>query len=183
MFSVLDFQNKLQHKLYCEQSAITLLRSCRLHSNKYTLFCMTWRASVCTLVNWLSWILKHREQDSFTQEWVADTVKIKTGWILYGRGRVWVQQLSSAESHRRFSFLRWPTQFFIVCLCMQNKWTEKSHCRTRSGSGSELKLRWQTQTLHGLNKKHQTGRNLTTILIVLRYYQFYQSTLGRIRQQ
>ena len=72
------FPKQLQHKLYCEQSAITSLQSCHLLSNKFTSFCMTWRASVCTLVNWLSWIPKHSEHYSLTQEWVPDIVNIKT---------------------------------------------------------------------------------------------------------
>ena len=32
-------------------------------------------------------------------------------WILYSRGRVWVQYLSFAVGHRRMPFRRWPTQF------------------------------------------------------------------------
>ena len=56
-------------------------------------------------------------------------LKVHNAWILYGRGRVWVQQLSSTEGHHWFLFLRWLTQFFIVCLCMQMSGGEKSHCR------------------------------------------------------
>ena len=98
----------------------------------------------------------------------------KLRWrVLYSRGGVWVQQLSSAEGHCRFSFQWWPTQFPIVCLCMQmsggKKTTTDCHCGSvhhhqspfsvvalNSSSGGELKLylgwirntRWLRQILH-----------------------------------
>ena len=82
-------------------------------------------------------------------------------WILYSRGRVWLQQLSSAEGHRWFFLLQWSTQFLIVCLCMQmsggKKATTADH---RFGGGPELNLRWWTQALSRLNKKHRGSKKV-----------------------
>ena len=35
-------------------------------------------------------------------------------WILYSRGRVWVQYLSFAVGHHRMPYRRWPTQFCSI---------------------------------------------------------------------
>ena len=56
-------------------------------------------------------------------------------WILYGRGRVGAQQLSSAKGHYQFLFLWWPTQFFIVCLCIQMSGGKKATLECCSSSG------------------------------------------------
>ena len=89
-------------------------------------------------------------------------------WILYSRGRVRVHHLSLSSGHCWNGNWQWLTYFFIVCLCMQMSgrkkatanWHFGSGCQLkttthhRSGGGSELKLRWWTQTLSQLEKKH-----------------------------
>ena len=52
-------------------------------------------------------------------------------WILYSRGRVWVQYLSSAGSHHPSPYWRWPTQFLLfvdIFKCMQMSGGNPGHC-------------------------------------------------------
>ena len=46
--------------------------------------------------------------------WIFTSMDTKIGsptWILYSRGRVWVQYLSFAVGHRQMPYRQWPTQF------------------------------------------------------------------------
>ena len=94
-------------------------------------------------------------------------------WILHASSRVWVQHLSSAKGHCPSLFQWWLTHFGLFMYA--NEWQEKTHhwngnqqwqllpitilaeattADHHSSSGPELKLRWWTQTLPRLEKKH-----------------------------
>ena len=92
---------------------------------------------------------------------------VKLLWILYIRGRVWVHHLSLSSGHCRNGDRRWwwlPLLIAILavadpvfyCLCMQ---MSGSHHQSPFRQWPELKLRWWTQTLPRLEKKHETTRH------------------------
>ena len=92
----------------------------------------------------------------------------------------WVQ--ATADRHSGSFWAR----FFIVCLCMQMSGGEKkpppkrwlavattADCRFRQWS--ELKLRWWTQTLPRLEKRHQLLiENSSLLLVFLQYTRLYK---------